>query len=219
MPRSPRIRILVFLFAAILILGGSYLLTAISNTLQRLTVVEAERDQWQRPQDVLRSLGVGDRAAVVDLGSGAGYFTLKLSELVGRPGEVNAVDLRRLSLFFLRTRAFLRGAHNIEITAGDPNDPHLPPKHADAVLISNTYHEFDDPALMLDRTYRSLKPGGRVVIVDRDLRGSGHGHEISSGRIEDELRRHGFEMVSRDDRFIDRPGDEVWWLVVAKRPQ
>jgi hypothetical protein len=36
--------------------------------------------------------------------------------------------------------------------------------------------------------------------------------------VEDELRRTGFEIVSQDDHFIDRPGDDLWWLAIARKP-
>src|SRR5439155_24110882 len=72
------------------------------QTLKRLTFVEADRDRWQRPADIIRALDVKDGNVVVDFGSGSGYFTLKLSDAVGPRGEVIAVDLRNLSLQFLR---------------------------------------------------------------------------------------------------------------------
>jgi hypothetical protein len=54
------------------------------QTLRILTVVERDRDRWQRPSDILRTLAVEQGNVVVDLGSGAGYFALKLSPMVGR---------------------------------------------------------------------------------------------------------------------------------------
>ena len=71
--RTLRFRILLFLFGSILILSALYLSFAISNTLDRLDIVEAERDRWQRPNDVLRALDLREGSNVVDLGSGAGY--------------------------------------------------------------------------------------------------------------------------------------------------
>jgi len=215
-----RKRVVLVLLAAILILVAFQALSSISNTLNRLNVAEAERDRWQRPDDVLRSLGVREGSQVVDLGSGAGYFTLKLAPLAGTRGRVVAVDLRRLSLFFLRLRTFLRGQHNVEIIVGTSRDPHLLAGRADAVLIANTYHEFDDRLLMLDHAFRALRSGGRLVIVDRGPRvtSEGTGHELPPGQVEAELRQRGFELIDRNDRFIDRPEDEPWWLIVARTP-
>jgi ubiquinone/menaquinone biosynthesis C-methylase UbiE len=193
-------------------------LTKISNTLDRLTVVESERDRWQRSPDILRALGVREGSTVVDLGSGAGYFTLKLAEAVGERGTVIAVDLRRLSLFFLRLRALLGHRHNIQIIVGAMDDPKLPSGKADAVLIANTYHEFSDPRGMLDRVFRSLRTGGRLVIVDRALDGAPrHAHGISRREVEESVRASKFDVISRDDRFAKQPGEGPWWLLVAQR--
>jgi len=134
------------------------------------------------------------------------------------------VDLRRLSLFFLRIRALLRNQHDIDIIVARPNDPQLRTESVDAVLICNTYHEFADPALMLDHTFRALRPGGRLVVVDRASISSeppastAHEHEVSAAVVEAELRRKGLQIVSRTDDFIDPPGDEPWSLLVAVRP-
>ena len=214
-------RLALFLLSVILILAALYTLSSVSNTLDRLTVVEAERDRWQRPSDVLRSLSVSEGSTVLDLGSGAGYFSLKLADLVGSRGQVIAVDLRRLSLFFLRIRALMRGKHNIRIIVGTADDPRLPAQRADAVLISNTYHEFRNPGLMIDHTWRALQSGGRLVILDRrplSEQGSApDGHEVAPDRVEAEVRRRGFEILRRDDRFIQQPGEDSWWLLVARR--
>ena len=154
---------------------------------------------------------------MVDLGSGAGYFTLKLADAVGGRDTVIAVDLRRLSLSFLRLRALLRRRHNIQIIVGAMDDPQLPPGKANAVLISNTYHEFSNPRGMLDHVYHSLRTGGRLVIIDRDPGGAhGHAHDISPRAVEESVRASNFGVISRNDRFTEQPGEEPWCLLVAQ---
>jgi predicted methyltransferase len=202
---------------AILILLALNTLYAFTNTLNRLEVVESERDRWQRPLDVLQALDLRPGGTVVDLGSGAGYFALKLSPAVGVRGQVLAVDLRKLSLFFLWTRALQKGQHNVQVIVGEEDDPRLPAGTVDAVLICNTYHEFSNPELMLHRVFQSLRSGGRLVIVDRAARAieAQHTHEVPLPVVEGQLRKQGFEIVHRDDSFINRPGDDVWWLLTA----
>lgn len=202
-----------------------YVLYSVLNTLQRLEVVESERDHWQRPGDILSALDLREGKVVVDLGSGAGYFALKISPVVGNRGEVLAVDIRKLSLSFLWIRAALRSPHNILVIVGEEDTPRLPAEAVDAVLIANTYHEFRNPRVMLDHAFRSLRSGGRVVIVDRGLRPVNgepaelaRGHEIPLQVVEEELRQKGLEIISREDPFIDRPGDDLWWLLVARKP-
>lgn len=213
-------RLLLFLLSAAAVFGAMYVLYAGLNTLQRLDVVESERDRWQRPADILQALDLREGNVVVDLGSGAGYFALKISPIVGGRGEVLAVDLRKLSLTFLWIRAAMRRAHNIRVITGDEDDPHLPAETVDSILIANTYHEFRHPRIMLAHAFRSLRSGGRLVIVDRSPRPANRehsGHEARLATVEDEVRMAGFEIVDRKDAFIDRPDDDLWWLLVARK--
>jgi len=84
-----------------------YVLYSAIDTLRQLEELESERDQWQRPGEVLQALDLQPGNVVADLGSGAGYFALKLSPIVGKKGQVLAVDIRKLSLSFLWIRALL----------------------------------------------------------------------------------------------------------------
>jgi ubiquinone/menaquinone biosynthesis C-methylase UbiE len=203
------------LLVVFLAVGAAALAFRGIRTLQTLTAVEAERDQWQRPVEVIQALDLKPGGTVVDFGSGAGYFALKLSDAVGPKGEVIAVDLRRFSLFFLHLRALLQGKHNIQIIVGEPDDPHLPEARVNSILIANTYHELTAPESTLRHVSRALRPGGHLVIVDRS---EGSEHPISPGSVEMDLRKQGFEIMSRDDGFIKRTGDEAWWLIVAAKP-
>src|SRR5207244_1469140 len=62
------------LIFAVLALAASTTLYRGVNTLRRLEVVEAERDRWQRPADIVRVLDLEKSSAVADIGCGAGYF-------------------------------------------------------------------------------------------------------------------------------------------------
>jgi ubiquinone/menaquinone biosynthesis C-methylase UbiE len=202
------------LLLAFLIFGSVVLTYQAVRTLQQLNAVEAERDQWQRADDVIRQLGLKPGNTVVDFGSGAGYFALKLSNTVGPKGEVLAVDLRQLSLSFLRARALLRWQRNIHTIVGEPADPHLSGRTVDAVLIANTYHELSEPREILHRLSQSMRPGGRLLVVDR----SDAERPVSPDSEESDLRASGFEIVSRDDNFIVQPANDAWWLIAAIKP-
>ena len=198
------------------------------QTLGRLEAVERERDQWQRPTEVIEELNLKEGNVVVDLGSGVGYFALKLSGVVGKSGKVLPVDILKFPLAVLRTRALINGQHNIDVILGEPNDPRLPTGTVDAVLIANTYHELTDPQNILGHVLQSLKPGGRLVILDRAPRSQNgesrsdeaEHHHISPAPVEAEIRGSGFQIVKREDHFIDQPGDDqLWWIIVARKPE
>ena len=226
--RAYRIRIGAFIAGVILVVVFLSVLFQAIQTLTRLQVVESERDKWQRPSEILQTLNLKTGNVVVDFGSGVGYFTLKLARAVGDHGKVLAVDIRPLPLLFLRARAFLQSQHNIVIIRADPRSPRLPTP-VEAVLIANTYHELTDSRTVLATLHRSLVSGGRLVIVDRgpqfassDTRNTRESekrhHELSSTFVEGDVRQSGFEIVRRDDAFISPPADEVWWLLVARKP-
>jgi predicted methyltransferase len=222
---SYRVKLGLFLLCAIAILFLVDTAYQGLNTLSRLNVVEAERDQWQRPTDIIQTLDLNPGNVVVDLGCGSGYFTLKLSAPIGKTGSVLAEDIRWLPLVFLWLRTFKR--RNVRIIHGEPNDPHLPVRGVNAVLIANTYHEFANSQPILTHVIQSLVSGGRLVVVDREPRPLNRGstgiatehHEVSSGQVESELRHTGFEIVSRQDGFIrNDPLNENWWIIAARKP-
>lgn len=225
--RTYRVRVALFVVGTgLLVLLLSYLYRGI-QTLSALDQIESERDHWQRPSDVIQALNLHEGSVVVDFGSGVGYFALKLSPVVGKRGIVAAEDIRRESLIFLRIRVFLRGQHNVKTIRGETDNPRLPAGFADAVLIANTYHELTEPKPILHHLADSLKPGGSLVIADRGPRSGpvesreaqAEHHELRADLVETEVRNAGFEIVSRQDRFIDRPADDqIWWLLIARKP-
>lgn len=178
------------------------------------------------PGRILRQLDLDPGDSVVDLGSGAGYFALKIAPRVAPTGRVLAIDLRRQSLAFLWIRAVLGGHWNLHVIRSQVDDPTLPQGMNDAVLIANTYHEMTVPEPILKALFGSMRSGARLVVVDRGPRiGDGsHGaaaghHEMTPAVAERDINRQGFETVARDDRFIDRSADEdLWWLIVFRKP-
>ena len=219
------VKLALFVVCALAVLIGSNVTYQALTTLNQLDVIEAERDRWQRPSEVIQALNLRDGDSVVDLGCGSGYFSLKLSDPIGRNGRVIAEDIRRLSLTFLWMRTVRKGKHNLSMHLGDLDDPRLRPSSINAVLIANTYHEFTAAQSILDHVRQSLVPGGRLVIIDRSPKGvqvqasAQPEHEISSGQVAADLRQANFVIDNRTDRFIESdPENESWWMIVAHRP-
>jgi predicted methyltransferase len=220
---SYRLKLVLFVLCCGIVLFVSDTAYQALNTLSRLNAVQAERDQWQRPSDVIRELNLKQGDVAVDLGCGSGYFTLKLSPEVGGNGKVLAEDIRRLPLVFLWVRAFQRSEHNVSVVHGGPSDPDLPIHSVNGILIANTYHEFTDAPAILAHVVQSLVPGGRLVIVDRTPRPHGtpaEEHEIAAEQVERDLIHAGFEIIGREDHFIQKdPYGESWWLISARLPK
>jgi len=126
---------------------------------------EPGREVWQRPDDVVARLGLGPGAVVADIGAGTGYFAGRLSRAVGPGGKVFAVEVQAAFAEMLKKKAAAEGLANVQVVLGTPKDPSLPAK-VDLAIFVNVYHELGDPLSMLVAVRKSLKPQGRVVIID-----------------------------------------------------
>jgi predicted methyltransferase len=126
-----------------------------------------DREAWQKPDQVMDALHVADGTVVADLGAGGGWFTVRLARRVGRNGRVYAVDVQRLMKEAIERRVQREGYTNVTTILGDDDDPRLPADgRTDAVLIVDAFHEMENPVRMLQNVSRTLKPQGRIGIID-----------------------------------------------------
>ncbi len=104
-------------------------------------------------------------AVVADIGAGSGYFSLKLSPLVPQ-GKIIAEDIDADLLKMVEAKKAAAHTANVVTIQGTTVDPKLPFGGMDAVLLVDTYHEWDHPLEMMHAVLRELKPGGRVYQVE-----------------------------------------------------
>jgi ubiquinone/menaquinone biosynthesis C-methylase UbiE len=102
---------------------------------------------------------------VADIGAGTGYFTFRISPLVPA-GRVYAVDVDMEMLDDIRARIKRDHITNVEPVLGAIDDPALPANRVDVALMVDAYHEFSHPREMMRGILKSLRPGGRVVLVE-----------------------------------------------------
>lgn len=124
------------------------------------------RPKWQKPERVLRALGVRRGQVVADVGAGPGFWTLPLARRVGPGGHVFALDPEPAALDVLRRRLAKARVRNVTPVLNDDTAPMLPDRACDLAVIVNVYHHFAEPAAFLKRVARCLKPGGRLVNID-----------------------------------------------------
>jgi predicted methyltransferase len=145
-----------------------------------------DRDQWQMPSQIMDALGIAEGSVVGDLGVGGGWFTIRLARRVGPNGLVYAQDVQRQMLEATSRRVAREDLHNVRTVLGTPLEPRFPAATLDAVLIVDTYHELEDPVALLRNTVASLKPGGRIGVVDFKTDGLGPGPALEE-RVDPEL--------------------------------
>lgn len=122
------------------------------------------RDAWQKPDEVIRALALAPDALVADIGSGTGYFAVRLARAVPR-GHIYGVDLEPDMVKYLAERARREGLTTLTPVQATPNDPRLP-RPVDLVILVNTYHHIAQRPGYFGRLRESLRPGGRVAIID-----------------------------------------------------
>jgi ubiquinone/menaquinone biosynthesis C-methylase UbiE len=166
---------------------------------------DPDRDAWQKPDEVIRALGVRSGQVVCDIGSGPGYFALRLGRAVGDEGAVFAVDVEPKVLEVLRDRIAKSGLRNVSPILALPDDPLIPRGACDLILIVDTFHHFPDQVVYLRRLGRSLKKGSRIANIDfhkKDLPvGPPSEHKISRDEFITTAATAGFK-VKTEETFL-----------------
>jgi len=162
------------------------------------------RDEEQRPDEVVRRMGLRDGDVVADIGAGTGYFTRRLAKAVAPTGRVYAVDIQPEMIRLLKSNVEKAGLTNVVPILGTADDPKLPKASLDWILLVDVYHEFQQPRAMLATMREALRPQGRVALVEYRLEGTSAAHisaehRMSPEQVLAEWQPAGFRLVSRDE--------------------
>jgi ubiquinone/menaquinone biosynthesis C-methylase UbiE len=131
------------------------------------------------------ALGIAENSTVADLGAGGGWFTVRLARRVRPNGIVYAEDIQREMIAAIQGRVAREGLTNVRVVLGKGDDPRLPRGALDAALIVDAYNEMERPVDLLRNLAVSLKPDGRIGIVDFRKDGGGPGPEMDL-RVDEE---------------------------------
>jgi len=170
---------------------------------------DPKRDEKLQPGRIMDNLGIKEGSNVADIGAGSGWFTVRAARRVGNGGIVYAVDINRDYLGYIDSRSKREGLANIRVILGKEDDPLLPAKGVDAVLLLKTYHEVAQPIRLLKRTRESMRPGALLGIIDRNGKGDDHG--LDKDVVIKEAARAGFVLVNQYD-FV-KPDNVDYFLV------
>ena len=163
------------------------------------------REKEEKTSEMMNNLGLKPGMSVADIGSGNGYHTLKMAKAIGDKGKAYAVDIQPEMLEMLEGRAQKAQIKNIVSIHNSFWDAKLPEESIDLALMVDVYHEFSHPEQMLASIRKSLKPGGRVVLVEfrtedpkvpiKKL------HKMSKNQIMKEFPANGFQLVESYDKL------------------
>jgi predicted methyltransferase len=162
------------------------------------------REQEQRPAEIFRAMGLKGGDVVADLGCGTGWFARRMARVVAPRGTVYAEDIQPEMLDLLKGYVAAEGVSGVLPVLGTQTDPKLPPGALDWILLVDVYHEFQKPGPMLAAIRRSLKPTGKVALVEYRLEGSSASHirlehRMSVEQVLSEWQPAGFRLVKQLD--------------------
>ena len=188
-------------------IGKVYMGREISQVMGHLGagwLERSEREQEERTDLLVEMMDLESDDVVADIGSGTGYFSLRIAPRVPRGGVV-AVDIQPEMNAILEKNAESMGIENVKTVLGTITDTRIPPESVDVILFVDAYHEFSHPWEMKRSLMKALKPGGRVVLVeyraeDPDVMIKPR-HKMEEAQARREFEAAGFQWIATRDEL------------------
>ena len=136
-----------------------------SHMVQTVRMLEA----LPFPRQLRRVLAPRRGERILDVGQGLGVHALPIAAAVGADGVLNALDIQHEMLAIIEQRKAQLKVDNVVAIQGTETDVKLPAASVDVVFFADVYHEFSYPREMMESILRALKPGGRVIQIDRRI--------------------------------------------------
>ena len=167
-----------------------------------------ERDEFQKPDEVMAALAFRPGERVADVGAGTGYFTVRIARAVGPEGMVLAHDISPEMLGFLERRLEAEQLENVDLKQVERDDPMLPERGIDTIIMVDTIHYIKERTAYVKRLREALAPGGRFVVIDYRVKpfeerpwGPPPEQQIPKAQLNAEIEAAGFARVA-DHEFL-----------------
>lgn len=127
---------------------------------------DAERDEWQDPEKVIKMMGLNNGDVVADIGAGSGYFTRRFAKAVGPKGTAYGLDVEPPLVDYMKEDAKKLGLKNYMPRLAKMEDSGLEPQSIDVGFVCITYHHIANQVAYFRNFLKVLKKGGRIVVVE-----------------------------------------------------
>ena len=164
-----------------------------------------ERDAYQKPEVVIDWLGDLQGKTVMDLGTGSGYFAVRMA---AAGANVIAADVNQDFLDKLEQRVADQGSGaQITLRKLEYDAPALQEAEVDMVFLVNVYHHIEDRIHYFEKVRSGIKPGGSLVVIDfykKELPvGPPPDHKVSFMTTLTELNQAGFKRFEIDMKLLE----------------
>ena len=160
------------------------------------------RNEEENTRLAISKLPITSKSVVADIGAGSGYYTFKIAQKITE-GKVYAVEIQDEFIDLLKKNKLQKGIKNVEIVKGTEQNPNLPANSIDLAIMVDVYHELAYPQEMLSALMTSLKPDGKILLLEyraedpdvaiKEL------HKISVKQVDKEMEANGFKLYKRED--------------------
>ncbi|HQZ39113.1 MAG TPA: class I SAM-dependent methyltransferase [Vicinamibacterales bacterium] len=187
-----------------------------------------ERLPGLKTDQVIAALGLGPGMAIADIGCGSGAFSIPFARAVAPGGTAFAVDIWPELLDYVKAKAVRENATALKTTLAERDDPALPERSLDVAFFHDVFHNVNDRRAYLKRLATSLKPGGRIAIVEQEFddpiakKWDKPEDRITREQVAEWMAAIGFELVRELDIFqgANNPkgtGMPERWFVIYQR--
>ena len=158
----------------------------------------SSREKEENVSTLIQNMKIESNDIIADIGAGSGYHSFRMAPLA-KNGVVYAVDIQSEMLAAINRRIELNKIKNIKTILGNEKSIQLPNNSVDKILMVDVYHEFNFPREMIRSIKNTLKPNGKLFLVeyrDEDPRVPIKKiHKMSEKQAEKEMDAAGFKLI------------------------
>jgi len=187
-------------------------------------LAQGRSDDASQASKLFELLALQPGMSVAEVGAGNGDMTIEMAKRVGPGGHAYSNELNSERLADIRKAVDREHLHNVTVIQSSDQSANFPDACCDAIFMRDVYHHFTKPADIDASLVRSLKPGGRLAVIDFEPRRSTElpagvprnrgGHGIHPATVRDELEAAGLTWVNTE---VNWTSDRLF-IVLARKP-
>lgn len=173
-------------------------ISQVMNFMGMSWLERSTRPQEENTELAIKNLPIDKKSVVADIGAGSGYYTFRIARKVPE-GKVYAVEIQDPAIKYLQDRSKELGFENVITIKGTEKSPMLPENAIDLAIMVDVYHELLYPQEVLQSIKKSLKPDGKLLLIE--YRGEDPEvaikrlHKMTVDQVTKELSANGFKLV------------------------
>ncbi|MCL6257569.1 class I SAM-dependent methyltransferase [Aquiflexum sp. TKW24L] len=173
-------------------------ISQVMNFMGMSWLERSTRPQEENTELAIKNLPIDKESVVADIGAGSGYYTFRIAKKVPE-GLVYAVEIQDPAIKYLEERSKELGFDNVVTIKGTEKSPMLPDDSIDLAIMVDVYHELEYPHEVLQNIKKSLKPDGKLLLIE--YRGEDPKvaikrlHKMTVDQVTKELSANGFTLV------------------------